>query len=192
MSNKDNLKYEIQIKKAIKNKDVDWLKTECEKIYYFGLGFIQIKFKNKRFRVNIYTTDLPPIVGDEDIHDHRYSFGSEILAGEFFQHIFQKIEGDKYILEEESCNANDPSNFLGYCDFVKLTTSIYTEGSFYEIDHNTFHRVSAGEAITLLTRPLDYAKPKARVARLKNAPKVCPFSKVLPDEELWEIVTKNL
>lgn len=180
------------IKNAVTNKDIWWLRGHCEKIYYFGLGFIQLKFKDKQSRLNIYTADLPPIIGDEEIHDHRYSFTSHILKGEFTQHLYEKIEGDDYILEEESCTPNVPSNIIGYCNFNKLNTSLYTADSTYILNHNTFHRVVAEYAITLLIRPLSYEKPLARVARLKDAPKVCPFSKTIPESELWDIVSKNL
>lgn len=45
--------------------------------------------------------------------------------------------------------------------------------------------------ITLLKRSA-ILKEHAQVVRSQDAPKVCPFSKVVPKEELWKIVDEIL
>ncbi len=171
--------------------NVDWLKSNYQKIHYFGLGFIQLKL-TPNYRLHFYTKQLPPIVGDEDIHDHRYSFLSHILRGRFEQYLFKMIDGTDYNLEYESCAENAKSEFIKQCSFELISSSVYTAGSSYFIHGNTFHRVKAEEAITLLFRPTDYAKEKARVATLVGQKKVCPFSKRIPEKELWEIIAGKL
>lgn len=177
----------------IKNEytNIDWLKANHTKIHYFGLGFIQLKL-TPEFRLHFYTKKLPAIVGDEDIHDHRYYFSSHVLKGTFNQKIFQMRQGDDYELEYDSCQEGCKPEKIGECSFKLLTLSNYSAGSGYYIDENTFHQVFSDDAITLIYRPHNHTKPKARVAHKKGTPKVCPFSKKVPEEVLWEIVKEML
>lgn len=182
----------------IKNnyKNIDWLKKNAQMIHYFGLGFIQLKLALKEdisiYRLHFYTEKLPPIIGDEDIHDHRYPFISHILKGKFSQTLFQLIDGDSYILEYESCKEGTEPEFIRKCNFDAIYISTYTAGSVYGLNHDTFHKVETEEAITLLCRPERYEVERARVGRLVDSPKVCPFSKKIEEKELWDIVASML
>lgn len=170
---------------------IDWLRQHCEMIHYFGLGFIQVKFKPVnmvRTRMHFYTKELPPITPQEDVHNHRYGFTSEILKGEFIQSLWDVVDGDKYVLEKESCKAGVEVNEPGRPVNLKLIgTNIYVAGSRYGIPHTTFHSVQADDAITLL-RLGKVEKDFAEVVRKKDSEKVCPFSQKVEEARLWEIV----
>lgn len=173
--------------RTIEEVDLDELKKEAKLIHYFGLGFIQVKLSDTT-RMHFYTAMLPPIIAEEDLHDHRYDFSSGILHGTLRQEIFALTEGDSHILEEESCKENTPMVKPGVpCGIKKIHEQEFTKGSSYVIDHDTFHRISATDAITFIKRG-DYKKEFARVAHANTVPKVCPFSKKIPEGELWEIV----
>ena len=172
-------------------KSVHWLQDNCKLIHYFGLGFIQLKL-SPEYRLHFYTSKLAPIVPDEDIHDHRYPFNSYILKGTLTQAIYEMIDGNKYVLEYESCQEGQPSELIRECDFKLLTLSVYSKDSTYFITDTTFHQVYSDHAITLISRPEGYWKSRARVAHIKDAPKVCPFSKKVPEKELWDIVKEML
>lgn len=175
-----------------KGLTVDWLKNESTMIHYFGLGFIQIKLKNPSLRIHIYTELLPPITSEEDIHNHRYDFTSYIVKGEFKQELFSSTHSEslesKYIIEAESCKEGQESNIVGYCNELKpIHKATYVAGSNYHLDHDTFHRVSSTNAITLLHRG-DYKKAAALVARPIGEAKVCPFSQKIEEDKLWNFV----
>lgn len=173
------------------HKDINWLKQNHQMIHFFGLGFIQLKL-SPEFRLHFYTPQLKPIIPDEDIHDHRYYFSSQILKGVFKQKIYQAIKGDTHVLKYESCKEGDTPKIIGECAFKLLNLSEYTEGSGYYLDENTFHQAIADNAITLIKRPITPVKQKARVAHIKSSPKVCPFSKKIAETELWNIVESML
>lgn len=171
--------------------DVNWLKENFQLIHYFGLGFIQLKI-NDEHRLHFYNKELPPIVDEEDIHNHRYNFTSRILKGTFEQSLFAVTEGDTHILEQESCRPDvQPDTDPQECGIKLLNDSRYEAGSEYYLTSHTFHRVAANFCITLLQRE-PRTKELAEVVREKNAPKVCAFSKQIPEAELWEIVTNML
>ena len=177
---------------------LDELKKEAELIHYFGLGFIQVKLTDYT-RMHFYTAALPPIIPEEDIHDHRYDFASRILHGTLRQEIFALAEGDSHILEEETClpagrvvsEGAPPMRKGVLCGIKKIHEQEFKKGSSYIIDHDTFHRISASDAITFIKRS-DYKKELARVAHERGEQKVCPFSKKIPEKELWEIVETML
>lgn len=176
---------------SIEQVRIDTLKKEAEFIHYFGLGFIQIKLTPET-RMHFYAKELPPIISEEDLHDHRYDFTSHILSGVLRQEIFGIAEGNTHILELENCKENSPKYQEGTpCTVVKLHTQEFKKGSSYFIDHNTFHRVSADDAVTFLSRT-GYKKEFARVLREVSGEKICPFSKKIPEKELWEIVDSML
>ena len=171
--------------------NIDWLKSNKTVIHYFGLGFIQLKL-GPNYRLHFYTAKLPPIVGHEDIHNHRYGFESFILKGRFFQQIYNIVEGDDYVMELESCEDGSESEYLGTCDADLIHVSAYNAGSRYSVSHKAYHSAFAEEAITLIRRPTEYAKDRATVVRPSGTPKVCPFSKKLPEAELWKIVEEMI
>src|SRR6185437_9028781 len=133
---------------------VDWLRDNSELVHYFGLGFIQLKL-NKEYRLHFYTPELPPIVPEEDVHNHRYDFTSMVLKGIFAQEVYEVLSNENtHIMEEESCNPDVKCESAGIPCGVKLASrQTYYPGSKYWIDHDIFHRVvNEGECITLLRR----------------------------------------
>jgi hypothetical protein len=171
--------------------DISYLKNNAQVIQYFGLGFIQIKL-NDFERVHVYTKELPAIIDIEDIHNHRYSFTSYILSGSFVQEIFEIVEGDTYVLRNESCSeGNNLENKGETCGIRFNNKHIYKKGDQYTVDKDTFHRVFSHDAITYLVREKP-SKEFAQVVTKQDSPHVCPFSKKVPENELWSIVEKSL
>lgn len=187
-------------KKKIENKittispsylDVNWLKTNCQMIHYFGLGFIQVKLTD-RMRMHFYTKELPAIISKEEIHNHRYGFSSKILKGTLKQEAFSTCYGNDYIWEQESCQEGVICETPPIpCSIFCRETCVYKAGESYYIDHETFHRVESDYAITFITRG-DYQKKFAEVIRPVGATKICPFSQKVDEIKLWEIVEKML
>lgn len=173
--------------KTIHEVTLESLKKNCTLIHYFGLGFIQIKLGDM-WRIHVYTDKLPAIVDEEDVHNHRYDFKSRILHGTFKQELFEVIAGDTHTLEDESCKKDGGSiNPPRPCSLKKLFAQEMRQGSEYVIERDTYHRVSSKNAITLLERSV-VEKEFAQVIREKDGLKICPFSKVVPEDELWGIV----
>lgn len=177
--------------KNIDDVTLESLKNNCQKIHYFGLGFIQIKL-TPEYRIHFYNKKLPAIIGDEDVHNHRYDFNSKIFAGSFHQEVFQLTDGDTHILEQESCKEGESSQSVAkVCGIKQIMTQDFTVGSEYSVDADMFHRVAADFAITFLKRG-EVKKEFADVVREKTALKVCPFSKKIPENELWDMVDEML
>src|SRR6187402_3246657 len=82
--------------------NIDWLKDNHISLEFFGLGFLQLKI-DKNNRIHFYTRELPSIIGEEDVHNHRYDFNSCVLKGNLTQEIFDVVEGKTFIKEQESC-----------------------------------------------------------------------------------------
>ena len=139
--------------KSIHDVTITDLKKNCTLIHYFGLGFIQIKL-GKYHRLHIYTDTLPAITNEEDTHNHRYNFTSTILHGELLQELFSTTQGDSHLLQDESCQEGyvPDKTSSKLCGVEKTGEQLFKQGSSYFIDHTTFHRVTAHDAITFLTR----------------------------------------
>lgn len=175
--------------------NIDWLKQNHQMIHYFGLGFIQLKI-DLTHRLHFYTPELPPITPWEDVHNHRYDFWSSILKGALSQALFQVVDGDSHVREQESCQEGVMADTPGVpCGIVLASKHHYQPGSEYWVEHQTFHQVvpqvSKAGCITYVTRS-EYRKPLAEVIRPKGATKVCPFSQKVEESRLWEIVESML
>lgn len=171
--------------------DIDWLKKNHLLIHYFGLGFIQLKI-NQYHRMHFYTKELPAIVPEEDIHNHRYNFTSHVVKGYLSQEIYQIVDGDCYLREKESCKAGVEVQEEGVpCGIKLLGTQMFAVGSHYWMWHDTFHKVKSDNCITLLTRT-DYMKDLAEVVRMVGEAKVCPFSQSVEKDRLWQVVEDML
>lgn len=168
--------------------NIKWLKENCKMIHYFGLGFIQVKI-GQLHRMHFYTKLLPPIVPEEDVHNHRYDFESKILLGSFTQEIFNVIPGDTHLLEDESCQEGvETKTEAKPCSIITSSQHTYGVGCKYYISHEVFHRVQyEGDCITQLLRS-PYRKDFAQVIRPKEQGKICPFSQKVEEKDLWKII----
>lgn len=178
----------------MKKLSLDWLKQNCQLIHYFGLGFIQLKM-NARERIHFYTDKLPKTAKNEEIHNHRRNFSSQIIAGTLKQDIYeipQILRPDKdysHLLQIVSCNPNKKGKIEHeeFLDIEKVFSREYKKGESYYIDHNTFHIVESNNAVTIITQS-NYQKDYAEVIRPRGQDLVCPFSVKIPEEKLWNIV----
>lgn len=173
------------------NYTIDKLKSNYQMIHYFGLGFIQLKI-NDDLRLHFYTHKLPSIMPKEEIHNHRYNFTSVILKGVLGYELYTPIEGSRYIKRTVSCDPNKPvPDDAEECDIVCINSGFYTEGSHYRLNRDIFHRVwSPDEAITQVWRNRDRREFAQAIGHPNE--QVCPFSKTVDEDELWEIVESML
>lgn len=169
---------------------VDWLKNNYVRLYYFGLGFIQLKIDDTH-RLHFYTPELPAF--NEDIHNHRYDFTSHVLKGDIINRYYRVTEGDTHIIKNESCNPELSAPVLDKpCSVVEMESVLYGAGNRYSLTHDAFHTVHVeGPCITHLTRS-DYTKPYAQIIVPKDGGGACPFSQEIPEDRLWEIIGSML
>lgn len=179
---------------VIDDLTVDWLRANTKVAHFFGLGFIQVKLDDLT-RVHFYHRDIPAFV--EEPHDHRYDFISTVLRGRLQNNIWMLAPGDDHEVCLESCKpgaaaAPTPIMKTGVKLFGSFTTGA---GSGYHMHAQTFHTVQPqfeyGPVITFLKREAPVAE-FARTIRRVGSPAVCPFSKPMGDDDLWEIVRRCL
>lgn len=168
------------------------LKGAHAKIHFFGLGFIQVKV-GERDRYHFYSRELTALVPPEEIHDHRYEFMSTVLKGIFSQEIYSVTPDpkSKYELRYVSCEPDvvAPTERTKVLPEL-LSKTHFNRGSQYTLMPSAFHRVipCTDNTITLLQRETKTKKFARVVSSTKE--EVCPFSKVIPDDELWAMVQK--
>lgn len=169
---------------------VDWLRASATKAHFFGLGFIQVKLDD-RTRLHFYHRAIPAFV--EEPHDHRYDFISTVVRGSLTNQIWKLTPGDDHEVSYETCRPGEasPPVLQQRTGLTLLGSFDVREGSGYHMNAETFHTVhptlSGGPVITFVERELPF-KDLARSVRKVGAPAVCPFSRPMPDDELWEIV----
>lgn len=163
------------------------LKRNAKMIHFFGLGFIQIKMSDDS-RYHVYHPNLESIMPEEEIHNHRYDFRSHVMKGSIKQDIYKVTWMEaSHELWKETCEQGSTPEFNGLVGCDHLLSVIIPEGGQYAIDHNTYHRITASRAMTLIKRG-PHKKNRASVVRPKGTQAVCPFSKQVPEKELWECV----
>ena len=172
-----------------KDIDLDELRKNYARLYYFGLGFIQLKLNDVE-RLHFYSSKLPVIT--EEPHNHRYGFLSRVLKGEITNNVWTTgIPGEKdgnYLMVSESCNPDIKAPPVETPVFAMPMDSLtYHPGESYIMTQDMYHTVQAKECITHLIRTHKTAN-FAFVLREKGKPAVCPFSKKIPEGELWEIM----
>lgn len=171
--------------------DIDYLKANCQKIHFFGLGFIQLKLNDKE-RLHYYVPELPNIQPMEEVHNHRYDFTSTLLLGKLEQRIFSVTPGgNTMVCRPVSC---DPTKKAPDLEFPVQVTGIYRHTlkawDSYRISHEAYHTVDAKEAtITHVVRG-PYITAFANVVRSKYSPELCPFRETIQESVLWEWVQR--
>jgi hypothetical protein len=157
--------------------------------HWFGLGFIQLKLDDAQ-RLHFYHPELLADIPEEELHDHRYTFKSEILHGVFVHEEYHFVSGEgDHELVEVSCRPGSDvePRLLDRGQAVAAGRYTMVAGSEYVFPVGGFHRVSTREAITRITRQ-PTVKDFAQVIRPINAPTVCPFARTIPEAQLWEYI----
>jgi hypothetical protein len=169
--------------------NIDYLKSNCQRLYFFGLGFIQLKL-NDLERIHFYTNKFSKTATVEEVHNHRYDFESTIIKGTLVQELFshQLDEKGDYWISKETCNPSNKKVFnKQLCKIKLIQRQTFSAGSSYWIDHDTMHRVESTDAITYLKRS-PYMKNEADVIYPVDLATTCPFSVNISDVELWEVI----
>lgn len=167
--------------------NIDHLIKNHKRIYNFGLGFIQIVLSEDT-RAHFYSDSVPRT--NEEIHNHRYNFTSQILKGTFIQEKYLLTPGNTHILTNESCSKErELNNIINIETGVKLIDKKeYHQGEVYHLYFNEFHRADySSNTITFLTRSkiiTDYAQ----VIFEQGQEKVCPFESRLEKDVLFQMV----
>ena len=170
----------------------DILKSTGSIPHWFGLGFVQLKLNYKQ-RIHFWHPDFRPIV--DDVHNHRYSFTSQIIAGEMIHETWSY----------EPCNSGKTECLAVSCQPGQMeeqhrisigTATMHgrytlTKGSKYFMTTKEFHRTFAKRAVTILCRG-EIECDNALVLRNIGQPSVCPFSKDKSETECWEIIKELL
>lgn len=161
---------------------------------WFGLGFIQLKVSEHQ-RYHFWHPDLAPDVEPEEIHNHRYGFTSHILRGSIRNELFSVLPctpllGAGYISERVSCKEGeeleaDPVNV----NVTLISMQTMRTGCHYSMNSTAYHRTIATEkSVTALRREPHNHAPYARVVRMADKPRVCPFSNKIAEDRLWEYI----
>lgn len=175
--------------KSYQEINVEWLKANSQRIYFFGLGFIQVKI-NEEWRLHFYHPEIPAFV--ESPHNHRYDFTSTILKGSFTNTLYSVREGKSHVISLESCNENILSpKEVKHALLEKTSQTTYYPGQSYFMSHSSFHEALGSKCITLLQRS-EYKKEFAEVALRVGEQKTCPFKEKLPEEKLWLLIKEML
>ncbi len=161
---------------------------------YFGLGFIQLKV-DQTYRYHFYHHSLEPIVSDDEIHDHRYSFKSHILQGTFIQLLYTFVSDTNGTHEIQGVDCQGPSDQTfekSYGNLMLINRSTYNAGSSYWINADVLHTVIAHDNVITLLERSTVTKDYARVARPVGVESVCPFSQPLDTDRCWELIEDML
>ena len=174
---------------------INYLKDNHLDIYYFGLGFIQLKI-DLEFRLHVYHPDLPAFI-DKEPHDHRYHFTSKVLKGTMENILYEIINDSngEYMVEYETCNTDiklEDSVVIPNCDIKEVKRFKTEVGESYHIAKNDFHLIRPTyPCVTLLQRGQIETK-YAKVIRKISDEKLCPFSLEINKDELWQLVEDGI
>lgn len=170
---------------------IEYLKENSTGIYYFGLGFIQVKIGND-IRYNFYHPELTPrFVDGEEIHTHPYDFESQILKGCLEETLFDIRTGEDgyWGFCEIDCKGHNKK--LLPCNFAVNAILFHSKGEKYKRDYATLHSVSVTEpTITKFTKGKRYGKAFALMPKGKE--ECTPFVSNESEERCWEVVEEIL
>lgn len=170
---------------------IDYLKENATDIYYFGLGFIQVKVGDD-IRYNFYHKKLTPcFVEGEDVHSHPYDFESTILKGNLLEILYEAniTYKGKWDFCEIDCKGSNRK--LLPCNKTSIESNFYCEGVNYKRCHETLHSVTAiNPTITKVVKGTRHNKAFSLMPRGQE--ECTPFISTKSPQECWDIVEEVL
>jgi hypothetical protein len=178
--------------------NIDWLRATEAEPHWFGLGFVQLKL-NSEERLHFWHPDYCPTVSEDEVHDHRYTFNSDILKGSLTHYIFDwepatlMNPGLSHEMIYVSCEKDKPAPVkIQYGHLHDIGFQTLTVGSSYTFLQGRFHRTAIYEPTVTYVCREEPVTEFARVIRPIGSKSVCPFSNDMSTEELWDIINETL
>ena len=170
----------------------EYLKMNAADIHFFGLGFIQVKL-NDSIRYHFYHPELNPIVGLEELHNHRYDFTSYLLKGALSQEVFvinEAEEEKEWTVEDVLCEENSKLNpNKSFCEVEKVLAFTTLKNGNYTMFRHCFHRVLPVTTPTISRLERGPVVDKfAKVIKPIGFGSACPFSSKMSKEQTWEYI----
>lgn len=177
----------------------EFLDAKREEPYYFGLGFIKVRLDHIR-SMNFYDPELGAELPEEEVHDHRYDFTSQILGGSLTNQMWDvtplplasaapDADGELWWV---SCRPGQQDVLYCEAGSTPMNTISMTRGSWYTMKNYQFHAVRPGPdgCITGLRRTSPILHENARVLRPIGGAKVCPYARRIDSAELYTRIEK--
>ncbi len=167
--------------------DLDYLRTLENQPTFFGLGFVQLKVDDQQ-RLHFWHPETRTPDYDEEWHDHRYSFSSQVLVGSLTNEIAygeMNKKGDHEVWEV--CCKGNGAERVGSGNIHYQTRMVTEVGQVYFLDRDAMHKSHSEKAMTMQTRHLKNQKLKARIMTKEyNSPN--PFDLSMPVSRIWDII----
>lgn len=120
----------------------------AERSYRHGNGFIKIVLLEQGFKLRLHLW-LPGCSCEENIHDHRWSIASTVLAGELHSEIWADAANDEHFdlqaqeyLYQAAKNAQPAKTIALHCSPLRLLRrQSLAAGSHYALPPSTLHRI---------------------------------------------------
>lgn len=136
----------------------------------------------------------------EEIHNHRYSFVSQVLAGNLHHSVYHldaticttsvPFETDWEIFETNCEPGKEGSvETVTPCLLTHVGDFWLEKNSIYEFPYESYHTTEGTEfAITHLTRVLPRVLDFASVIKKRGQTTSCPFKDKIPVAQCWEYI----
>lgn len=175
---------------------IDEIKAAENEPRFHGTGFTQLYLSPTR-RVHVWHPDLPPTITNGLIHDHSFSFKSEIVKGDIFHEVFSIGNPEDASPHDDIVTAWVPPPKGGmvwerryeHGELVPEGAYWMKQGSRYTFPAQTFHRVIVhGIAVTVVDKIRDYEGLPCRVLSHTNDEPEDAFGEVIAPGRLWRAI----
>lgn len=169
---------------------------------FHGNGFVQVYLSPTK-RLDIWHPDLPALPTAGGIHDHRFSFVSDVLLGELYHDVYdvKLVDARELELFRVDCGipAQEPFVFsmappvlLSGCSAELLRRFTFPKGASYAFERGQYHetRVPAGRiTATLITKAEEDRGHHSKVVRARaDGPLGHAFSHDVSLMQVWRAV----
>ena len=170
---------------------IEYLKENATNIYYFGLGFIQVKIGDN-IRYNFYHPELTPcFVKNESVHTHAYDFKSEILKGCLYERLYAiepTISSKRYFCKIDCCGGHEK---LFKARTIVRHLKEHVQGKSYVRFSDDLHKVFVTQpTITKVIKGDRYGHAFGFI--LDDQIQCTPFISDMDEQGCWDIVEEVL
>lgn len=128
--------------------DDEWAAEVAGRSYWHGNGFLKVVLLDQGFKVRMHIW-FPDVACEENIHDHRWSIASTILAGELHSEIWAdtssahaELQGQEYRYEAIRAGQAPCAVPLPERTPLRLVEhTCHAAGSSYALPPETLHRI---------------------------------------------------
>jgi hypothetical protein len=155
---------------------------------FHGAGFIKLNLDEDGMRqLHVWSPELPPAIENGLIHDHTFTFKSEIIYGSILHEVYDELPGEGHSVWSPPPVVGGEWYRHESCELIQMGVYMMEAGSNCAFPSGKFHKILSHGAVTIMEK-MSRVEGLPRVASDWPGPPEDAFGNKVSVSDMWRVI----